>query len=83
VHEPTILSFPPPTCNAHPGAVVVHAYWTAYDSPPDLPFVCYTPYNVGNNNIVKKIAHSRSLSTAQRASRVAQVGVASFINQMT
>ena len=27
--------------------------WTVYDSPFDLPFVCYTPYkNIGNNNIV-------------------------------
>jgi len=27
-------------------------YWTVYDSPSDLPFVCNTPYNIGNNNIV-------------------------------
>jgi len=43
---------PPLTCNAHPDAVLLHDYWTAYDSPSDLPFVCYTPYNIGNNNIV-------------------------------
>ena len=43
---------PPPTCIVHPGAVLLHDYWTVYDSPPDLPFVCYTPSNIRNNNIV-------------------------------
>jgi len=52
-HESTILSFPPPTCIAHPGAILLHDYWTVYDSPSDLPCVCYTPYNIGNNNIVE------------------------------
>ena len=36
VHESTILSFPPPTCIAHPGAILLHDYWTVYDSPSDL-----------------------------------------------
>ena len=27
VHESTILSFPAPTCIAHPGAVLLHDYW--------------------------------------------------------
>jgi len=52
VHESTILSFAPPTCIAHPGAILLHDYWTVYDSPSDLAFVWYTPYNIGNNNIV-------------------------------
>jgi len=28
VHESTILSFPPPTCIAHPGAILLHDNWT-------------------------------------------------------
>jgi len=55
LHESTIFSFPPPTCTtciAHPGAILLHDEWKVYDSPSDLPFVCYTPYNIGNNNIV-------------------------------
>jgi len=43
---------PPPTCIAHPGAILLHDYWAVYDSPSDLPFVRYTPYNISNNNIV-------------------------------
>jgi len=43
VHESTILSFPPPACIAHPGAILLHGYWTVYDSRSGLPFVCYTP----------------------------------------
>ena len=52
MHESTILSFPSPTCIAHPSAILLHDYPAVYDSPSDLPFVCYTPYNIGNNNIV-------------------------------
>jgi len=52
VYKATILSFPTPTCIAHPGAILLHDDWTVYDSPSDLLFVCYTPYNTGNNNIV-------------------------------
>ena len=33
-------------------AIRFHDYWTVYDSPSELPFVCYTPYNIGNNNIL-------------------------------
>jgi len=51
-HESTILLFPPHTRIAHPGAILLHDYWTVYDSPSDLPFACYTPYNIDNNNIV-------------------------------
>ena len=53
VQESTILSFPAPTCIAHPGAILLHDYWAVYDSPSDLPFVCCTPYNIGNNYRVK------------------------------
>ena len=34
VHESTILSFPAPTCIAHPGAILLHDYWAVYDPPP-------------------------------------------------
>ena len=54
VHESTICSFPPPTCIAHPGAILVHDYWAVYDPPSELSFVCYAPYNIGNNNIVQR-----------------------------
>jgi len=36
----------------HPGTIRMHNYWTVYDSPCDLPFVCYTPYNISNSNII-------------------------------
>jgi len=52
VHESVVLSFPPTTYIAYPGAIPLHDYWTVYDSPSDLPFVCYTPYNIGNNIIM-------------------------------
>jgi len=52
VQESTILLFPPPTYIAQPGAILVHNYWSVYDSPSDLPFVCYKQHNIGNNNIV-------------------------------
>ena len=52
VHESTILSFPPPTCIAHLGAILLHDDWAVHDSPSDLPFVCYTPDTIGNHNIM-------------------------------
>ena len=49
---------PPPCPPALPTLVQYYctliAYWTIYDSPSDLPFICYTPYNIGNNNIEEK-----------------------------
>jgi len=52
VNESTFLSFPPPTCIAHPGAILLHDYWTVYDSPSDHPCVCYKTYDIGDTNIV-------------------------------
>ena len=52
VQESTILAFPPPFCMAHPSAILLHDYYTVLDSPSDLPFVCCTPYNIGNTNIL-------------------------------
>ena len=40
MHESIILSFTPPTCIAHPGAILLHDYWAVYDSPSDLPCAC-------------------------------------------
>jgi len=42
-HESTILSFPAPTCIAHPGAILLHDYWAIYDSP--RPPFCM-PYTI-------------------------------------
>jgi len=33
-------------------------YCTVYGSPPDLRFVCYTPYNIGNSYIVWRPIYS-------------------------
>ena len=52
VNESIILLCPPPTCIARPGTILLHDYWAVYDSPSRPTFVCYVPYNIGNNNIV-------------------------------
>jgi len=31
---------------------LLHDYWAVYDSPSELSCVGFTPYNIGNNNIV-------------------------------
>ena len=54
VHESTIRSPPPPTCIAHPSAISLHDHWTVYDSISQLAFVYYTPYHIGDNNIVSR-----------------------------
>jgi len=41
---------PPPTCNAHTIAILVHDCCAIYDPPSDLICVCHTPYNIGNGN---------------------------------
>ena len=51
-HKSPPLALPPPTCIAHPGAIRLHDYWTVYDSPSELPFVCYIPYTNGNTSIL-------------------------------
>jgi len=62
-HESTILSFPPSTCIAHPAPVLLHDYWTVYDSPSDLPCVCYTPHTFGNTNSVQRPSCNRVLTS--------------------
>ena len=52
VHESTILA-PPPGPLALPTLVqYLCTIGGVYDSPSELPCVCYTPYNTGNNNIM-------------------------------
>jgi len=60
VHESTFLAFPPPACIAHPGAILLHDDWTVYGSPSDLPCVCHTLNNIGNNNIVQRPSLARA-----------------------
>jgi len=74
VHELTIRSFSPPACIAHPGARLLHDYWAAFDSPSELSFVCYAPYNIGDNNIVQ-----RSTYVSNRYSFTYSCGAATII----
>jgi len=52
VHESNLLSFFPPAYIAHTVAILLARLSRNIRSPLDLPFVCHTPYNIGNNNIV-------------------------------
>jgi len=52
VHESILLVLPSSTCTAHSIAVLLHGYCAKYDPPPDPPFVCHTPYNIGECNIL-------------------------------
>ena len=45
---------PPPPCISHTVATLMPDYWAVYEPPSDLPCVCYTPYNIGNNNSVQR-----------------------------
>ena len=50
VHESIILALLPPTCTAHTIVILLHDYCAIYDPLLDPPFVCHTPYNIGNGN---------------------------------
>jgi len=53
VHKLMILLLPNPLiCIAHITAQVSHDYCAKYDPLSDPPFVCHTPFNIGNGNIV-------------------------------
>jgi len=52
LHESIVLSFFRPACIARTVAIPSHAYWAIYAPPLDFPFVCQTPYNIGDNKIV-------------------------------
>jgi len=41
----------PPTCKAYPIAIRLHDHCAIY-APPTPPFLCHTPYNIGDGNIV-------------------------------
>jgi len=47
-----ILLLTSPACKASPNAILLHVHCALYDTPPDPSFVCHTPYNIGNGNIV-------------------------------
>ena len=51
VHASIVLSFSRPACIAPTVAIRLHDYWAIY-GPRDIPRVCHTPYNIGNNNLV-------------------------------
>ena len=57
-HESTILSFPTPTCIAHPGAILLHDYWAVSAPTSDIPFVYHTPDTIGHCNIVQRPIHA-------------------------
>jgi len=48
LQESTILySFrPPSTCIVHPGAILLHDWWTVYNSPSDLLIVRYIHHTI-------------------------------------
>jgi len=52
VQESTIYLSPPLICMTHPSLILLHEYNTVYDSLFGLPFVRYTQYKIGSNNIV-------------------------------
>jgi len=54
VNEPIIMLLPPPTCNDHtlPLQYSIARVPRKIRPSPDPPFVCYTPYNIGNGNIL-------------------------------
>ena len=52
VHKSIILVFPPTICIARTIAMALRVYRAIYDPPHDPPFVCHTPYSIGNGNIV-------------------------------
>ena len=57
-NQPSVPPPPPPTCIAHPSVIPLHDHWTVYDSLSQLAFVYYTPYHIGDNNIVSRPSSS-------------------------
>jgi len=43
-----------------PSTIRLHDYWTMYDSPSELSFLCHTPYNIGDGNIAYGLNHHPS-----------------------
>jgi len=60
VHESIILPLPPPPCKASPIAILLHVHCALHDAPLDRSFVCHTPYNIVNGNIVQRLIGSLS-----------------------
>jgi len=46
--------YPPPTCKAYTIAILLHDPCPMCDPLPDPLFVCHTPFNIGNGNIVSR-----------------------------
>jgi len=61
--ESIILVLPPLSCNAYPRAILLHAFCAIYapQPTPPPPFVCHTPYTIGNCNIVYRPTLKRVL----------------------
>jgi len=49
INQPCVA---PPTCIAHRIAILAARPLRNIRPPSDLPFVCFTPYDIGNGNIV-------------------------------
>ena len=49
VNQPCIAF---PTYKAYPFAILLHDHCAVYAPPPTASFVCHTPYNIGDGNIV-------------------------------
>jgi len=52
VQESTIPLVPPPIYITHTTAILMRNVCAIYDPPPEPPYWCDTPYNIGNDNIV-------------------------------
>jgi len=53
------------TCIVRTTAILLHVYCAIYDAHPRPPFVCHTPYNIGNGNILwRPSASPRAVSSA-------------------
>ena len=51
--ESIILLLPPrPIYKAYPVAILLHDHCAIYAPPPTPLFLCHTPYNIGDGNIV-------------------------------
>jgi len=51
VHESSIRGLSPHICIARTIAILLHVYCAICDAPFDLPFVCHTPYIIGNDRV--------------------------------
>jgi len=73
VQESIIPLLPSPICITHTTAIQLRDLCAIHDLPPTLPlyatFICHTPYNIGNNNIVYRLITRRSPYAAANSRR--------------